>query len=117
MSSQILGMIPLKIWLIIAAMVVILISFAVLITNNNRLKTRIANEKAERERVEKQNEGLKILVNTATIAIETEKQRELANAQSQNTNTALENVNKVKNKVYTNTKPSELDKKAKEVYP
>jgi cbb3-type cytochrome oxidase subunit 3 len=62
----------------------------------NKAETDAANQKQENEHLQRRNEGLGILVNTANIAKEIEDEKKIANSQQDNSANA--------NAVYANTR-------------
>lgn len=98
MFTWILGL-PTKVKLILLGLILFLIALGYvgwLVHRANIAETEVKQAKEESERLQRQNEGLKILANTANIAIEVVNEKKIANQKSENSNLA--------NRVYANTR-------------
>ena len=87
---------PIKVWAVIIGLVLLLAIGGYLLHGKRSAELQLVTEKAERERMERQNEGLKVLINTANIAAEVESLREKANVQNSNSDNS--------NNIYANSR-------------
>jgi len=88
--------VPLKIWLAVGGLLLIVGIFVYQSHYRAVAEREVEKLKREVQQVQDKNEGLKILVNTANLAIEIQKEKEKANVQA--------NVSKNANANYANTR-------------
>ena len=78
---------------LLAGLIVFGVIVGVLTSQKNKALKQAAQEKIERERLERRSEGLEILVNAGNTAAETERLKDKANAQTNNSNLANRRFN------------------------
>lgn len=87
--------VPIKIWLVIIGILILVGSFGYQVHQRSVAEREAERLKRENQRLEDKTEGLKILVNTANVAIEIQKEKEAANVQHNISKNANANFNTV----------------------